>query len=239
MSSEPLFTSEDNLLEVFGQHHGPPPGTCRLLEVAGVQGIPDVVDVRLRDLPPGVPPEVLAAALGAPTRALILSLLRRHPPRSRSYLAQSTGLAPRTLQEHLRWLERAGMVCIRGTGSVALRHALPWHMADLTVYEGKMSQWRRALSQALGYRSFARTVHIVMPAARVHRALRGAGLFRTHGIGLIGVDPDGTQTRHADARAHPRPTSRRLYYLAIGVILSRLLQDPHWRESYDGDRYYA
>ena len=65
-------------------------------ELDGIQGRADIVDVRIRELPPNVNPEALAASLRSPTKARILAILRHGAPRTKAYIARNTGLSDRS-----------------------------------------------------------------------------------------------------------------------------------------------
>ena len=193
-------------------------------ELDGIQGRADIVDVRIRELPPNVNPEALAVSLRSPTKARILSILRHGAPRTKAYIARNTGLSDRALQGHIRALQSAGIIEIHGNMAVSLSFPLPHSMVEIVAYEGKISNWRRALHQALGYRSFSHSVSVVMPAAGAKNASKVAAIFRLNGIGLISVDEDGTNHTHIRSKKRP-PASRRLYLMAVGVILSKILEE--------------
>ena len=199
------------------------PGRGLLRELDRVQGRADLVDVHIKALPPAVSPEDLAISLSSPTKARIIATLKHNAPRSHNYLARVTGLSEPALAGHIRQLVLAGLVEVRPTSAVALSCPLPWSMVEFIAYEGKLSNWRRALHQAISYRSFCRSVWIVMPASSARHAMKVEGVFRANGIGLTAVQEDGRFSVEIRSRKYRRPTSRRLYLLAVGVVLSRIL----------------
>ena len=195
-----------------------------LREFGDVQGRADLVDARVRTqvLPREVSREVLATTLRSATKARILAVLRYRAPRTTSYLGMATGLSGRCLREHLRQLEDSGLVDIHGGSAVSLTSQLPWDMVDIVAYEGKLTNWRRALHQAQCYRSFSRTVWIIMPTSGARRAKRLSSVFNNNGIGLIGVSDEGQMNVEIKSRKYRQPTSRRLYLMAVGNVLNRL-----------------
>lgn len=194
-----------------------------LFELAGVQGIADLVEATIGDYPTTLRLADLADSLASPTKALILAVLKYRTPRRKDYIAKVTGLSNRTLEFHIRQLKQVGLVEVQGSSNVALSCHLSWSMVDMAAYEVKLHNWRRALQQAINYRSFARSVCIVMPTSSVHNAKKLESAFHANGIGLTGIDEKGNTNVEIRSKKHRRPTSRRLYYMAVGVVLNKLL----------------
>ena len=199
------------------------PSQILLNELDGLQGRVDLVDAHIQALPSAVNLDVLAASLTSPAKARLLALLRYGAPRSRAYLARGTGFSSRSLGDHIRQLERAGLVEVHRSSAIALSCPLPWSMVDIVAYEGKLSNWRRALHQAIGYRSFSRSVWIVMPESAAYRAKKLASIFHINGIGLIAIGGDGSAHIEITSRRR-RPASRRLYLMAVGAILKKFIE---------------
>ena len=199
-------------------------GRILLQELDGLQGRPDLVVANIRALPCGIDLDSFATSLTSPTKARILSLLRYKSPRRRNYLSSYTGISLSRLADHVRELERTGLVAIHRSSSVSLNFPLPWEMVDVATYELKLSNWRRALHQAMCYRSFSHRVWVVMPTTGAHHAQKLKAVFQIQGIGLISVDRDGVT--HIEIRGKKRrPASRRLYLMAVGEILKNFLKE--------------
>ncbi len=206
-----------------GMHSHRSPTRILLPELGGLQGRADLVDAHIQALPSVVSLDLLAASLMSPAKARLLALLRYGAPRSRGYLVKGTGFSNRSLGDHIRQLERVGLVEVHRSSSISLGCPLPWSMVDIVAYEGKLSNWRRALHQAIGYRSFSRSVWIVMPTSGAQHAKKLAAVFQINGIGLIAVENDGRA--HIEIRSRKRrPASRRLYLMAVGAILKKFLE---------------
>lgn len=201
------------------------PSRILVHELDGLQGRADLVDAHINQqaLPDVDSLGDLAKALNSPTKARLLAILRYGAPRTRAFLARVTGLSDHSLARHVRQLESVGLVEVDGNVAVSLRCRLPWSMVDIAAYEMKLSNWRRALHQAIGYRSFSRSVQVVMPASGARCAKKLATVFLNNGIGLIAVECDGSTRIEIRSKKHRRPTSRRLYLMAVGVILNRFL----------------
>ena len=222
--------TEAELLDSFikslpkGSRSHSAPDRMLLRELEGPQGRPDLVDVHFRALPSSMSLDVLSMSLRSPAKARILALLRHRAPRRSDYLEKFTGFTRSVLQAHLQELKKAGLVDVSKSSAASLTCPLPWTMADIVVYEGKLTNWRRAIHQALGYRSFSHHVWIVMPESGALNALKLAPIFRTNGIGLISVHDDGTKHIEITGR-RLRPASRRLYLMAVGTLVSKFVYE--------------
>ena len=211
------------LLPKGSRSHGSP-NRMLLHELGGLVGQPDLLDVRFRALPGEVDLDVFATSLRSPAKARLLALLKFGSPRKQEYLEKFTGISKHALKSHLNDLENAGLIKMHKTSSVSLSCPLPWTMAHIVVYEGKLTNWRRALHQAIGYRSFSHSAWVVMPEPGATHAAKLNSVFKTNGIGLISVDDAGNKLTKIKSREH-RPASRRLYLMAVGATLSRFVAE--------------
>ena len=221
--------TEEFLLERFEEglrQKRPPsglPARTFIRELAGLQGRPDLVVARIHELPREPAPNVLANFLVSPPKARLLSVLRYHAPRRADYLATVTGLSGSGLKAHIRDLAQAGLVQVHANSNISLACKLPWSMVDIVTYEAKLSNWRRALHQALGYRSFSTSVSLVMPLAAARNAKQLDTIFANNGIGLISITDDGSPQVEIKLR-RKKPTSRRFYLMAVGLIISYCIE---------------
>jgi hypothetical protein len=65
----------------------------------------------------------------------------------------------------------------------------------LVTIEAKLSDWRRGLGQAARHAAGADAAWLVLDGARTRPAVSRADWFRAAGVGLAGLDPDGTLRR--------------------------------------------
>ena len=195
-------------------------------ELDGLQGRADLVVARIdfKALPDVPCLEDLAITLSSPAKARLLAMLRYGAPRTRPYLVRVTGFSESSLVSHIRHLKSVGLARVHGNSSVSLNHRLPWSMVDIETYEIKLYNWRRALHQAMGYRSFSHSVRVVMPPPGARCAKKLTPVFQNTGIGLISVENDGGTRIEIRSKKYRRPASRRLYLMAVGVILNRSLE---------------
>ena len=226
----PTPNSESELLEIFervlvgvgGSHM--PDSHLILRELDGLHGRADLVSAQIKALPHEVDPSALATSLRSPTKARLLSILRYGAPRTRSFLERAAGIPNRYLGRYIRDLEAAGLALVHENSSVSLGCRLSWDMVDIVTYEAKLTNWRRALHQALGYRSFSRSVSVVMPSSAARQALKLATVFHNNGIGLIAIRDDGSPNIEIRPKRHRRPTSRRIYLMAVGLVVTKYLE---------------
>ena len=193
-------------------------------ELGGIQGRPDLVDAKIRDLPVGINLDDLAHCLRSPMNARILATLKYRAHRRLEYIERSTGLARNVVKRQIRELEQASIVTVHANSSVSLSKPLPWTMLEIVAYEAKLKNWRRALQQAIDYRAFSGSVRVVMPTPGARQARKIEDIFRYHGIGLIAMDADGSQTIEIKSRKR-RPSSRRHFLMAVGTVLLDFVQN--------------
>ena len=210
-----------NFLAAEHDDHDP----CRMLipEFEGPMCRPDLVDVRIRSLPESFAPEMLATLLKSPGKAKLLAALRHGSPRTKRYLARATGLSERWLATQIRQLESAGLVEVHRGSSISLACRLPLNMVEITAYEGKLHDWRRAFYQALNYRTYCHSVWVVMPPGGARNAQKIASAFRVNDIGLIAVHEDGRSSVEIKRGKRRWPGQRMAVPDGRGV--------PYWKNS--------
>jgi len=159
-----------------------------------------------------------ASVLSRPSCARVMALLKPSAPRGEDYIRRATGLSSSVIHRSLDELENARLIERAGTGFVvAPRFATTrW---ELWAFEVKLEDWRRALFQALQYRSFADRVIIVMPERWAHRAERHSELFKRLKIGLLAVDERSSAIRVIVSPRRTRPGSRFHHLNAVGRFL--------------------
>ena len=213
----------DTFEAVLRQHAHPYSESQRLYirELDGVQGRPDLIVAEVRGLPKQMDIGTASKCLASPAKACILAFLRYGAHRRLTYLERVTGLTKRPLLDHLARLEECGLVNMTNGFNVSLAYPLPWSMVNIAAYEGKLSNWRRALDQAITYRMFSQSVRIVMPSAGARRAKQLSALFKNSGIGLIAIK-EGGQTHVEIPSRNLRPRSRPFYLMAVGIVLKQL-----------------
>lgn len=92
-------------------------------------------------------------------------------------------------------LSARGLAAIAGAGKwTAVSH---YHspVRILVTVEAKLSDWRRGLGQAARHAAGADAAWLVLDGSCTRPAVRRADWFQAAGVGLAGLDPDGTLNR--------------------------------------------
>ena len=171
------------------------PGAVAVFEVQSAAGIPDVVaTVFDRAVIEG------RAAGGFVTDTAGLStLLALSDARDTGQtldvqqVATAVGLTASYIRSRvLPGLGARGLAVMTAPGrwTAAGRYRSPTR--KLVTVEAKLSDWRRGLGQAARHAAGADAAWLVLDADRTRSAVSRADWFRAAGVGLAGLDPDGT-----------------------------------------------
>jgi hypothetical protein len=171
------------------------PGAVAVFEVQSAAGIPDVVATVFNQ-------EVIEdrATCGFVTDAAGLTALlalsdARDACRALDarQVAAAVGLTPSYVRSRvLPGLGARGLAMMTAPGrwTAADRYQSP--ARTLVTVEAKLSDWRRGLGQAARHAAGADEAWLVLDGARTRPAVSRADWFRAAGVGLAGLDPDGT-----------------------------------------------
>lgn len=118
----------------------------------------------------------------------ILSLLKYRSGRSENYLKTKANYTADTFRRGISDLEKAGYV-VRTHDLLFLGDYPDESKVKLWAFELKLSDWKRALFQALQYCSFADYSVIVFPQNKYHLLKRNITVFRLFKIGILLFDP--------------------------------------------------
>lgn len=168
--------------------------------------------------------------LTLPGPGSIYGLLLESVAWSPAQLARRAGLTEGTVKRHLVRLSKVGLAVQGAKGGFVATVRFPHESLQITAYEAKIENWRRALYQALRYWSFANQVYIVLPVARARRIASSEEILGRTGVGLIGLDGSGkTHLLLKSAVKKPRSSAIRLRVAARGVLA---LQRSMGRQNY-------
>jgi len=92
----------------------------------------------------------------------------------------------------------------------------------ITAFEMKLSEWRKALSQAYRYRYFADRSIVVLPPAKAKLAKEALDLFRELEIGLWSFDAQTGEIQLIFTPKRIRPKSAVARARALGLIRRKL-----------------
>jgi DNA-binding transcriptional ArsR family regulator len=160
-------------------------------EVNCLQGKPDFISltypkIRSRDI-------AIFSKIGLAknTRSLvrILSLLHHFSPRTISFLINKTGYSKRTIQQSLSILLEYSIIRRTKRDSYIISPTWDFPRNEMWAFELKLSNWKRALFQALQCKSYAVRVIIVLPKNQERIINSYKHYFKNLHIGVMLFDP--------------------------------------------------
>ena len=198
------------------------PSPILIPEFEGVRGRPDLVCVRIRSMPEAISHEILANYLRFRRYTDLLIGMRYGSFTKWETFVKRSNYSKYDVKSRIHELSEVGLVNVGSDGSVSLGCRMP--RMEVESYEGKLTNWRRALVQATTYKVFSHSVRIVMPAVAARHAKKCATIFRAQGFGLIAVESDWSYRFEYRSRKR-RPHSRSIALLTAGKVLHRILTD--------------
>lgn len=171
------------------------PGAVAVFEVQSAAGIPDVVATVLnRDV---LEERSAAGFVTDPAGLAALLALSDARDACRSLdarqVAAATGLTvPYVRARVLVGLGARGLAVMTAPGKWTATYRYRSPARTLVTVEAKLSDWRRGLGQAARHAAGADAAWLVLDGARTQPAVSRAEWFRAAGVGLAGLDPDGT-----------------------------------------------
>ena len=194
-----------------------------LSEVETGEGIPDLVLVRSRGLSrvqlSCLLAELPAAALLNGSGAVLAELQFR--PHTLDYLAQRTGLSREHADRSARSLCKMGWAVRSANGSYYLDHQ-PFPDIEITAFEFKLKDTRRAVQQAIRYKQFAHRALVVLPAEQERAGLAVSQLAFRAAVGVATFDTDDCSVRYVVRPPKRPPRSRHAYMHVLGRILQHI-----------------
>jgi hypothetical protein len=153
-----------------------------------------------------------ACSLDVASQILGILVIAENPMTTIDLVAR-TGVSFRTVRSTLGHLVDSSCLNVTPSGSYALPRSTgsPW--PDMWAFELKLSNWRRAIFQALQYAAFASHVLVVMPQSKSRVAADNGDAFSRVGVGLLLFDPQTCHVRQVvpARRIGPASPSQALY----------------------------
>lgn len=190
-------------------------------EVDCNRGRPDIVFAFLADKDGklGETSESLSKAFTQMTKARIITQLKKSKSISVDDIKQLTGYTIRTIRQHLNELVKLGIVSVNQKQLFNLSHSYKIPDAEIWTFELKVSNWRRAIYQALRYRGFSHYVVVVMPKENIEYAKNNIKIFKNLNVGLATINENGDIQFLKKPRKR-LPISESHYLCNLGYILS-------------------
>lgn len=160
----------------------------------------------------------LAQFVTTPAAASIVASLRTPEKKSVERIAGETGLSGKTVSSILaRIVSKDGMANGSAQDGFRLRRAVRDYDIELWAYELKLKNWKRAMYQAIQYKTFAHRVLIVLPVEARHVVASKISLLKRYGVGLLILDSrtDSIELLVRPRRSRPRSLGHYLYALSV------------------------
>ena len=197
MPVEPRFAAEADMLGLIAaaapELAGP--GAVAVFEVQSAAGVPDVTAVVFD-------PGVIAARAGtgfvtdAAGLAALLALsdaLARRRALDAGQVGAAAGVSASYARSRvLPGLAARGLAVMAAPGRWAAAAPYRSPAVTLVTVEAKLRDWRRGLGQAARHAAGADAAWLVLDGSFTRLAAGRAEWFRAAGVGMAGLDPDGT-----------------------------------------------
>lgn len=157
-------------------------------EVESFQGIPDYIGVQIRDKESCEKFIDMISKEKWYTTSKILSCLKSKMYHTMEYLEENTGLSKQTLQKEIMSLCKKDLVIQNVTGSYKLSDKYIVPQMQMCAFELKLDNWKRALFQAIRYKTFSEYNYVVMPIDKKELLLKKIDVFRENNVGLLLFD---------------------------------------------------
>lgn len=141
---------------------------------------------------------------------IILGYLRSVGRAKTSTISNRVGLSSRSLETVLECLESNNILFVEGE-TVNLDPAWRDILRDVVAIEVKVSDWRKAISQAVRNKVLAHRSYIALPTTLARRVSEET-ILRTHGIGVIAISEDGVNIVRRSRQSLPKVWA---YYYAL------------------------
>lgn len=155
-------------------------------EVVCQQGIADFVGLVAKEKFEQL--EIFENVHSLESGTLIFSLLKPKAVRSKRYLQEKTGLSEKTITRVLKELCENEVIVEEKEELYHLSSNALMPRLDIWAFELKISNWKRALFQALQYKAFANYSVVVFPFERESVLAKQMELFRELNVGILLFD---------------------------------------------------
>lgn len=159
-----------------------------------------------------------AILLQNPTASRILAFTLRHrAARFESDLQRCVGVTAPVFRKWLRELLASGLIVKtkKDTIKAGLIRSIP--NVEICSFELKLTNWQRALYQAIRYRTFSHRVFVVMPYDAIRMATANKQAFEKANVGLIAHDKHcGSEVLIRPQKRSPQSAQRAI--MALGML---------------------
>ena len=189
-------------------------------EVESFQGIPDYLGIIMSHLYHGSKKTMQIPIKRWHTISIILAFMKKKQFRTPNYIIQNTGLSQNIIIRDLNFLCRLGICEKNNVGNYRFVEDFEMPIAHIHSFELKMSNWKRALFQAIRYKTFSEYTSIVMPFEKEQILLQNIDSFKERNIGVLLFDAYSCETKMLyRAKKNSTISLQHLYYMSGKILL--------------------
>lgn len=146
----------------------------------------DIIKVKYNNYP--ILTKEQAKILSNISSARIVGLLHKNSPRKLEYLIKITGYEKEYILSKISKLKKEKIIIEREYQKYVISNQFVFPKLYFSAYEAKLTDWKKAISQALKNKNFASESYIVMPLKKANNLIsKNNNIFNIYNIGLIGV----------------------------------------------------
>lgn len=198
-----------------------PPFDIVYRELKCQQGIPDFI---------GIPSDKFvttfnfSALTSIESSSVILSFLKYHSGRRKSYLKEKTALSDNLLNKSIRELQDNKFI-IESNGLYYLSPQMELFNDNIWAFELKLSNWKRALFQALQNKTFSNFSIVVFPFEKEHVLIQNLDVFVKLNVGVLLFDASSLKTKWLYRAKKEQSVSKWATWVLLGKVSSQKSQE--------------
>lgn len=184
-------------------------------EVSSIKGIPDFVAISCESKLGVENIKIDNNLASLESSSIILAMLKKKSGRTLKYISKLSGLSEKVTLRTLNHLIEVGFVKKNKTGLYLLGDKWIEPETEIWAFELKLSNWKRALFQALQYKAFANRVLVVFPIEKSNLIKKNLDAFKKFKIGVVLFDSNNNQvlTLNKPSKLKPASKSHSLYVI--------------------------
>lgn len=191
-------------------------------EVEALQGIPDYLGINMTELNHGADKVMHIPLERWRTISIILAFLKQKQFRTPEYIICNTGLNSKIVMRELKYLCEIGICQKNNVGNFRYSADFKMPIAHIHAFELKMSNWKRALFQAVRYKNFSEYASIVMPIEKKQVLLDNIRAFEECNVGVLLFDVEKNELKTLyRSKKNSTISLQHLYYMSGKILIER------------------
>lgn len=185
------------------------------------QGIPDFI---------GIPSDKFVTTFNFSTlssiesSSVILSFLKYHSGRRKDYLKKKTALSDNLLNKSIRELQNNKFI-VEANGLYYISPQMELFNDNIWAFELKLSNWKRALFQALQNKTFSNFSIVVFPFGKEHVLMQNLDVFAKLNVGVLLFEASSFKTKWLYRAKKEQPVSKWATWFLLGKVSSQKSQE--------------